>query len=143
MKEDPKLILNQDGEEMYHQPLDPNGDPYSPTPDYQGINPDGANGGDSGSVGVSSRNQKRYRRTANEIPRRYTCWCGKAYGSDSSLNQHKKLKNHFQQGEDGMKESHSGDAGNDFGSIEHQVDLGEDQASVKQEDNLMKEQDEA
>ena len=58
MKEDLELIGNQDGEEMHHhhQPLDPNGDPYTPTPDYRAINPDTANGGDSGSVGVSSRN---------------------------------------------------------------------------------------
>jgi len=41
-----------------------------------------------------------------------------------------------------MKESHSGDAGNDFGSIEQQMDLGDDQASVQQENNMMKEQDE-
>lgn len=29
---------------------------------------------------------KRYRRTANEIERRFQCWCGKAYGSEGSLN---------------------------------------------------------
>ena len=23
------------------------------------------------------------------------CWCGKSYGSEGSLNQHKKLKKHF------------------------------------------------
>lgn len=40
---------------------------------------------------------KRYRRTANEIERRFQCWCGKAYGSEGSLNQHKKLKNHYTQ----------------------------------------------
>ena len=38
---------------------------------------------------------KRYRRTADEIERRFKCWCGKAYGSEGSLNQHKKLKNHY------------------------------------------------
>ena len=41
------------------------------------------------------RSGKRYRRTANEIERRFQCWCGKAYGSEGSLNQHKKLKNHM------------------------------------------------
>ena len=41
------------------------------------------------------RNKKRFRRTANEIERRFTCWCGKAYGSEGSLNQHKKNKKHF------------------------------------------------
>ena len=38
--------------------------------------------------------RKRYRRTANEIERRFQCECGKAYGSEGSLNQHKKLKGH-------------------------------------------------
>lgn len=37
---------------------------------------------------------KRYRRTANEIERRFKCECGKAYGSEGSLNQHMKLKGH-------------------------------------------------
>jgi hypothetical protein len=41
------------------------------------------------------RNKKRFRRTANEIERRFVCWCGKAYGSEGSLNQHKKIKKHF------------------------------------------------
>ena len=31
-------------------------------------------------------NRRRYRRTANEIERRFVCWCGKAYGSEGSLN---------------------------------------------------------
>jgi hypothetical protein len=44
---------------------------------------------------VSSHNQKRFRRTKGEIARKYLCWCGKAYGSENSLNQHKKLKSHF------------------------------------------------
>ena len=39
--------------------------------------------------------KKRVRRTAGEINRRFTCECGKAYGSEGSLNQHKKNKNHF------------------------------------------------
>ncbi len=43
----------------------------------------------------SDRGGKRYRRTANEIERRFTCWCGKAYGSEGSLNQHKKIKGHY------------------------------------------------
>ena len=61
---------------------------------------------DNQSVGVSSHNQKRYRRTKGEIPRKYTCWCGKAYGSENSLNQHKKLKNHFErQGTDEQQHS--------------------------------------
>ena len=38
--------------------------------------------------------RKRYRRTANEIERRFVCFCGKSYGSEGSLNQHKKLKGH-------------------------------------------------
>jgi len=38
--------------------------------------------------------KKRYRRTAQEIERRFRCWCNKAYGSEGSLNQHKKLKGH-------------------------------------------------
>ena len=41
------------------------------------------------------RNKKRFRRTANEIERRFVCWCGKAYGSEGSLNQHKKIKKHY------------------------------------------------
>ena len=39
--------------------------------------------------------QKRKRRTANEIERRYKCSvenCGKSYGSKGSLNQHIKFK---------------------------------------------------
>lgn len=52
----------------------------------------GPNGG-AASFGYDKGN-KRYRRTANEIERRFKCWCGKAYGSEGSLNQHKKLKNH-------------------------------------------------
>lgn len=48
------------------------------------------------SIGLGSKdNQKRYRRPAGEITRKYQCWCGKAYGSENSLNQHKKLKQHF------------------------------------------------
>ena len=34
-----------------------------------------------------------------------------------------------------MKESHSDDAGHDFGSIEQQVELGDDEGSVKEEDD--------
>ena len=39
--------------------------------------------------------QKRYRRTASEIERRYKCPienCQRAYGCEGSLNQHIKLK---------------------------------------------------
>ena len=46
--------------------------------------------GDVGKDGI----RRRYRRTANEIERRFVCWCGKAYGSEGSLNQHKKIKGH-------------------------------------------------
>jgi hypothetical protein len=38
--------------------------------------------------------KKRFRRTANQIERNFYCSCGKAYGSEGSLNQHKKLKTH-------------------------------------------------
>lgn len=41
------------------------------------------------------RNPKRIRRAAFQIERKFVCWCGKAYGSEGSLNQHKKLKRHF------------------------------------------------
>jgi hypothetical protein len=51
---------------------------------------------DTSRMGGTSRNRdlddegsdekKRYRRTANEIERRFKCWCGKAYGSEGSLN---------------------------------------------------------
>ena len=44
---------------------------------------------------AEERRKKRFRRTANAIERRFTCWCGKAYGSEGSLNQHKKNKDHF------------------------------------------------
>ena len=53
---------------------------------------DGNTGDDSSDGG-----RKRYRRTANEIERRFICWCGKAYGSEGSLNQHKKIKGHYDQ----------------------------------------------
>ncbi len=42
-----------------------------------------------------SRHKKRYRRTANEIERRFRCPvenCMKAYGCEGSLNQHIKIK---------------------------------------------------
>ncbi len=55
---------------------------------------DGMGDTDSDS-GMNYDKRKRYRRTANEIERRFTCWCGKAYGSEGSLNQHKKLKGHM------------------------------------------------
>lgn len=51
----------------------------------------GGNADDDSSDG----GRKRYRRTANEIERRFLCWCGKAYGSEGSLNQHKKIKGHY------------------------------------------------
>ena len=44
---------------------------------------------------VDGKPKKRIRRTANEINRRFICSCGKAYGSEGSLNQHKKNKGHF------------------------------------------------
>jgi hypothetical protein len=53
----------------------------------------GSDYGPGGAFGYDKGN-KRFRRTANEIVRKYTCWCSKAYGSEGSLNQHKKLKNH-------------------------------------------------
>ena len=56
----------------------------------------------SGSREAQERGQKpkkRIRRTANEINRRFICMCGKAYGSEGSLNQHKKNKRHFLEGE--------------------------------------------
>ena len=40
--------------------------------------------------------KKRIRRTANQINRRFICMCGKAYGSEGSLNQHRKNKGHFE-----------------------------------------------
>jgi hypothetical protein len=49
----------------------------------------------SGDGEFSEGGGKRYRRTANEIERRFLCWCGKAYGSEGSLNQHKKIKGHY------------------------------------------------
>jgi hypothetical protein len=36
--------------------------------------------------GMRFDKHKRFRRTANEIERRFICWCGKAYGSEGSLN---------------------------------------------------------
>lgn len=43
------------------------------------------------SGGLNKR--KRHRRAADEIERHFTCQvCGKAYGSEGSLNQHSKLK---------------------------------------------------
>ena len=44
---------------------------------------------------ADERPKKRIRRTANEINRRFICACGKAYGSEGSLNQHKKNKGHY------------------------------------------------
>ena len=41
------------------------------------------------------RNKKRTRRPAIEIERKFICWCGKAYGTEGSLNQHKKIKKHY------------------------------------------------
>ena len=46
---------------------------------------------------ADERPKKRIRRTANEINRRFICACGKAYGSEGSLNQHKKNKGHFKE----------------------------------------------
>lgn len=45
--------------------------------------------------GPGQKPKKRIRRTANEINRRFVCICGKAYGSEGSLNQHKKNKGHY------------------------------------------------
>ena len=56
--------------------------------------------------------KKRIRRTANEINRRFICVCGKAYGSEGSLNQHKKNKGHYSdpliEGQEGMHHQGSG-----------------------------------
>lgn len=41
--------------------------------------------GSQGGFGYDKGN-KRYRRMASEIDRRFVCWCGKAYGSEGSLN---------------------------------------------------------
>lgn len=42
---------------------------------------------------VSIQKRKRHRRAAEEIDRHFCCeQCGKAYGSEGSLNQHVKLK---------------------------------------------------
>lgn len=38
------------------------------------------------SSGLPYDKRKRYRRNANEIERRFLCSCGKAYGSEGSLN---------------------------------------------------------
>ena len=66
---------------------------------------------ESNSVDVSSRNQKRYRRTAGEISRKYVCFCGKAYGTENSLNQHKKLKH-----------QHNVEEGSNPQNVNYQVD---------------------
>ena len=42
--------------------------------------------GDQNNLSGDMKNKKRFRRTANAIERRFTCWCGKAYGSEGSLN---------------------------------------------------------
>ena len=51
---------------------------------------DGSDDADLGSndanLSADMKNKKRFRRTANAIERRFTCWCGKAYGSEGSLN---------------------------------------------------------
>lgn len=52
------------------------------------------------SIEQSEANLKRIRRTKGEIARNYVCWCGKAYGTENSLNQHKKIKNHHNQHDD-------------------------------------------
>ena len=63
--------------------------------DQDGSNVSGANANDlyenmkmkySGENGASDKPKKRIRRTANEINRRFICACGKAYGSEGSLN---------------------------------------------------------
>lgn len=71
----------------------------------------------------TDRNLKRYRRTAGEIARKYTCWCGKAYGSEGSLNQHKKLKKHFEGDYQGQNEENAQFGGdfNEFGPQNNEV----------------------
>ena len=54
-------------------------------------------------MSADEKRKKRFRRTANAIERRFTCWCGKAYGSEGSLNQHKKNKEHFNEPEGGVE----------------------------------------
>ena len=60
----------------------------------QNVSPQGAN--NTGTPNFhSSYHNKRYRRTANEIERRFRCpveSCMKAYGCEGSLNQHIKIK---------------------------------------------------
>ena len=52
-------------------------------------------GNDANENGNMDAPKKRHRRTANEINRNFVCYCGKAYGSEGSLNQHKKNKGHL------------------------------------------------
>lgn len=52
-------------------------------------------GADQNENGNMDAPKKRHRRTANEINRNFVCYCGKAYGSEGSLNQHKKNKGHL------------------------------------------------
>ena len=61
------------------------------------------NNNNSGMADAGDKPKKRIRRTAGEINRRFVCFCGKAYGSEGSLNQHKKNKNHFQPGQQIVK----------------------------------------
>ena len=61
----------------------------------------GAGGANDAGMAEDKR-KKRFRRTANAIERRFTCWCGKAYGSEGSLNQHKKNKEHFVEPAEGI-----------------------------------------
>ena len=51
---------------------------------YDGVWYEG--GPNSAMGGPGQKPKKRIRRTANEINRRFVCICGKAYGSEGSLN---------------------------------------------------------
>ena len=44
------------------------------------------NNNNSGMADSNDKPKKRIRRTAGEINRRFVCFCGKAYGSEGSLN---------------------------------------------------------
>lgn len=46
----------------------------------------GGAGGTDAAGATADKRKKRIRRTANQINRRFICICGKAYGSEGSLN---------------------------------------------------------
>mmetsp|Transcript_35859 Transcript_35859/g.47186 ORF Transcript_35859/g.47186 Transcript_35859/m.47186 type:complete len:134 (-) Transcript_35859:62-463(-) len=74
---------------------------------YMGMLPFGK-GGIDGAGSAHDKRKKRIRRTANQINRRFICMCGKAYGSEGSLNQHKKNKGHFGEPRLGPDSMHGG-----------------------------------